>query len=52
MKPKNNILQAANLQSISSLKETTQQKLIHLVLSRHYLAGLAAQQLAIRLPLN
>jgi hypothetical protein len=51
MKPKN-VLQFANLQSISALKESTNQKLVHLVLSRHYLAGLAAQELSNRLPLN
>jgi hypothetical protein len=51
MKPKE-ILQAANLQSISALKEATNQKLLFLILSGHYLAGLAAQELAIRLPLN
>jgi hypothetical protein len=51
MKPKD-ILKLANLESISALKEATNQKLVHLVLSRHYLAGMAAQELAIRLPLN
>jgi hypothetical protein len=51
MKPKN-VLQFANLESISALKEETNQKLVHLVLSRHYIAGLAAQQLATRLSLN
>jgi hypothetical protein len=48
MKPKN-ILKAANLESIIALKEATTQKLIHLVLSRHYIAGFAAQELKNRL---
>ena len=43
------ILQAANLESISALKEATHQKLIHLVLSRHYIAGFAALELKNRL---
>jgi len=51
MKPKN-ILQAANLESISALKEATTQKLIHLILSRHYIAGFAAIELVNRLCMN
>lgn len=48
MKPKN-VLQFANLESISALKEATSQKLVHLILSRHYIAGMAAKELNKRL---
>ena len=51
MKPKN-ILAAAALQSISALKEAPRQKLVFLILSRHYLAGFAAQELSSRLCSN
>jgi hypothetical protein len=43
------ILAAANLQSISALKDSPSEHLIHLVLSGHYLAGFAAKELSNRL---
>ena len=46
------ILEAARLQSISALKEAPRQKLVFLILSGHYLAGFAAQELSSRLCSN
>jgi hypothetical protein len=46
------ILAKANLQSISALKEAPRQKLVFLILSRHYLAGMAAKELSSRLCSN
>jgi hypothetical protein len=47
MKPK--FLNLAGLISIADIRTATNQKLIHLVLSGHYLAGLAAKKLESRL---
>lgn len=46
------ILNIAGLLSIADIKAATDQKLIHLVLSGHYLAGLAAAELESRLCRN
>ena len=46
------ILQAAQLQSIAALKEAPQQLLVYLILSGHYLAGMAAKELSGRLCSN
>lgn len=47
-----NILNKAGLLSIADLKEATADDLALLVLSRHYLAGLAARELVSRLCKN
>jgi hypothetical protein len=51
MKPKN-ILNSAGLYSLIDLKAANRQRLIALVLSGHYLAGMAAKELSGRLCSN
>jgi hypothetical protein len=46
------ILQAAKLQSIEALKDATNEELTFLILSGHYLAGVAAKELSGRLCSN
>jgi hypothetical protein len=52
MNAKQIILQAAKLQSIAALKEATAEELTFLILSGHYLAGVAAKELSSRLCSN
>lgn len=52
MKPKSNLLKMAGLMSFADLKEATADDLALLILSRHYLAGLAARELVSRLCRN
>jgi hypothetical protein len=50
MKPE--FLSLAGLVSMADIRTATDQRLIHLVLSGHYLAGLAAKELSSRLCRN
>lgn len=50
MKPE--FLKLAGLLSIADIKAATDQKLVFLVLSGHYLAGMAAKELSSRLCRN
>jgi len=50
MKPK--FLNLAGLISIADIRTATNQMLVHLVLSQHYLAGMAAKELSSRLCRN
>ncbi len=52
MKAKQIILQAAKLQSIAALKDAPSEPLVYLILSGHYLAGMAAKELSGRLCSN
>ena len=52
MNAKQIILQAAKLQSIAALKDASSELLVYLILSGHYLAGMAAKELSSRLCSN
>lgn len=52
MKKQNNILKMAALMSFADIKRASDASLVSLILSRHYMAGMAGRELASRLCRN